>query len=447
MPKTALTPSRRRTSRLALAGAATASVAVTIALAGTLPAAHADTENPLAPALDFNSFVENETVLASTESEGGIATGGNLAVAGSYNVNIHDASTFTAPGDAVPSALVVGGRIDFTQFPGSWVVQVHDYAKVGDLTGTDVRNTDINNASVNTHLVVDGSAYESVPRIELNRQQPLDSVGPTSPIDFAAAFTELRENASKLFWCNGHGVEMKDAQGTVVAKGGVAQNQQIRIELKADETNVLNVTGEDLDNMADLVFINKPTAKTPLLINVDTSGTGGEMDWDVKNQAGIGGTEAPYLLWNFRDTSRLRLTGATVEGSILAPDADYSDISSSNVEGQIIAENAHHGEIGENGGEIHSFPFAAKLRCGSDVNPSIDGSTGEPTTGDATTSDGDGSDGTSGHDGTSVAGGDGGNGLATTGLGVGAFVAAAGVLIASGTAALIAMRRRRTDPA
>ncbi|MFG3342442.1 collagen-binding domain-containing protein [Glycomyces sp. NPDC048151] len=440
MPHTTQQPNRQA-GRLALAGAATASVAVAIAVAGTMPAAQADVADPLAPALGFNSFVENETVLASTESEGGIATGGNLAVAGSYNVNIHDASTFTAPGDSVPSALVVGGQVDFTQFPGSHVVQVHDYMKVGDLTGVEARNTDFNSASVNTHLVVDGAAYESVPRIELNTQQPLDSVGPASPIDFAAAFTELRANAADLYACEGHEVEMKDNQGTVVPKGQVAQGQQIRIELATGQTNVLNVTGEDLNNMADLVFLNKPTADTPILINVDTSGTGGELDWDVKNQANAGGDTAPYMLWNFRDTTLLRLTGATVEGSILAPDADYFDDSSSNVEGQVIAKNAHHGNVGVNGGEIHHFPFDASFEC-IDVDPSIDGSTDAPTTDDATTSDGD--DGTTGYDGTTGAGGE---GLATTGQGVGGFVVAAAVLMGGGAAALIAMRRRRADAA
>jgi len=457
MPNATSRADRRRTG-LALAGAATACAAIAIATAGTFHSAQAATTyNPLAPALGFNSFVEDETVLASTESEGGIATGGNLVVSGSYNVNIHDASTFVAPGDSVPSALVVGGQVDFSQDPATSVVQVHDYVKVGDLTGAEVRNTDSNNASVNTHVVADGAGYDSTPRIELNLQQPLASVGPTSPIDFDAAFAELRSNAADLYGCDAIEVTMEDDQAQPVAKGEVAAGQQIRIALTPGFTNVLNVTGEDLNNMGDLVFLNQPDEQTPLLVNVDTSGTGGEMEWDVASQAGISGAQAPYIIWNFNDTTRLRLTGGdTVEGSILAPDADYSDISPTNVEGQIIAKNAHLGEVGENGGEIHDFPFAAMLECEEQVDPdrsSFTPPTGDPTTNGGVPSGGDGTTGPGGDDGDGGYSGDpdraggssDGDSLATTGSGLGAFVIGAASLVTVGAVAMFSARRRRTD--
>jgi choice-of-anchor A domain-containing protein len=435
----------RRTGSLTHAGAAAACAAIAIAAVGTFPEAHAATEyNPLEPALGFNAFVEDETLLSSTEPEGGIATGGNL-VLGTYNVNIHDASTFTAPGDTVPSSLVVGGRIDFSQSQAGSVVQVHDHVKVGDLTGTDVLYVDSNFASVNTRLVVAGADYNSTPRIELDLQQPLASVGSTSPIDFDAAFTELRANAADLYACEAHEVAMEDDQAQTIPKGGVAQGQQVRISLDEGFTNVLNVTGEDLNNMADMVFVDQPTADTPLLINVDTSGAGGEMGWDVKNQTAVSGNEAPYILWNFNDTTRLRLTGATVEGSILAPDADYSDISSSNVEGQIIATNVNLGEVGQSGGEIHNFPFAGTLTCEDDVEPASSEPTDAPTTWDSTTSGGGGgADETTGgwDDGSAESGGD---ALDTTGNGLGAFVIGAASLVTVGAVALFSSRRKRTD--
>jgi choice-of-anchor A domain-containing protein len=459
MPNATSTANLRRTGSLALAGAATACAAFAIAAAGSLQTALAATaEHPLAPALGFNSFVEDETVLASTESEGGIATGGNLVVSGAYNVNIHNASTFIAPGDSVPSALVVGGRVDFTQGPASSVVQVHDYVKVGDLTGAEVLNVDSNLASVSTRVVVAGTDYNSTPRIELNLQQPLASVGPTSPIDFDAAFAVLRSHAADLYACEAHEVEMEDDQSQPVAKGEVAAGQQIRISLLMGVTNVLNVTGEDLNNMGDLVFLTSPDDQTPLLINVDTSGTGGEMNWDVKSQAGIGGAEAPYIIWNFNDTARLRLTGGdTVQGSILAPDADYSDISPANVQGQIIVENAHLGEVGENGGEIHDFPFDAVLTCEDDVDPNTDGSTGA-TTDDSPSSPNSPGDGTGStditddtddaNDASSIGEYTGGEyeGLPITGSGLSAFVIGAGSLVTVGAVAMFSSaRRRRTD--
>lgn len=190
MPKSPSNPRYRlRAGRLAVLGAAGVVIAAAIATAGTAPVAQAVpvTVDPLAAALGFNAFVEGETILVSAESEGGIATGGNLVVSGSYNVNIHDASTFTAPGDSVPSALVVGGQVDFTQDPANSVVQVHDYLKVGDLTGADALNTDSNNASVNTRLVVDGSDYNSTPRIPTT---------PISPPPTSKARSSRRTRAS-----------------------------------------------------------------------------------------------------------------------------------------------------------------------------------------------------------------------------------------------------------
>lgn len=460
----------RRARRLSLAGAATltaaaAATAIAFNAAGTAPTAQAATVtyDPLAPALDFNSFVENETSLVSTESEGPVATGGNLVVKGSYNVNIHEAGTFIAPGDAEQSGLVVGGRVDWTQDPATSVVQVHNYVKIGDLTGSDALNTDSNNASVNTHVVADGAGYNSTPRIELDTQEPLSSVE-SSPIDFAAAFAQLRANASDLYACDAHEVEMKNDRMTVIPKGEVQPGTQIRITLEPGVTNVLNVTGEDLNNMTELVFANQPTADTPLLINVDTSGTGGEMDWFVKNQPGAGGGNgAPYMLWNFNDTSRLTLTGGdTVEGSILAPDADYTDLSASNVEGQIIAKNAVHGDIGFSGGEIHQFPFAAELACEDDVPPSTNATTDAPTTdtpsSDAPTSDGPTSGGPTTGDATSDTGspsggtdsttsGGGFSPLATTGSSLGpiAFGAAALILLGTGAVVAASMRRKRME--
>ncbi|WP_335988993.1 choice-of-anchor A family protein [Glycomyces sp. MUSA5-2] len=449
----------RRARRLSLAGAATltaaaAATAIAFNAAGTAPTAQAATiaYDPLAPALDFNSFVENETTLVSTESEGPVATGGNLVVKGSYNVNIHEAGTFIAPGDAEQSGLVVGGRVDWTQDPATSVVQVHNYVKIGDLTGSDALNTDSNGASVNTHVVADGAGYNSTPRLELDTQEPLASVE-SSPIDFDAAFSQLRANARGLYACEAHEVEMHTPDGTAVAKGDVASGDQIRITLVDGVTNVLNVTGEDLNDMSELDFQNQPTATMPLLINVDTSGTGGELDWEVPNQAGAGGGNgASYILWNFNDTSRLTLTGGdTVEGSILAPDADYTDLSASNVEGQIIAKNAVHGDIGFSGGEIHHFPFAAELACEDDIispdatteTPSTDGPTSDaPTSGGPTDDTGSPSGGT---DSTTTDGGF--SPLATTGSSLGpiAFGAAALILLGTGAVVAASMRRKRRE--
>lgn len=464
----------RRARRLLITGAAACATAAAVGLTaigpGPVAQAAAVTYDPLAKALGFNTFVENETVLASTEAEGPMATGGDLVIQGSYNVDLHSEATFTVPGDARPTALVAGGRIDFGQDPGASVVRVigGGFVKVGDLTGTRVRNTDPNGASVNTRLVAAGAGYDSTPRIELTLQEPSESVGPASPIDFADAFADFRADAADLFACDAHRVAMTDERSTVVPKGEVAPGQRIWITLTEGVTNVLEVTGEDLNDMADLTFTNRPSADTPLLINVDTSGTGGELDWQVRTQAGIGGAHAPYLLWNFADTTRLTIaSGDSVEGSILAPDADFTDLSPTNVEGQIVAENASFGAIGANGGEVHYFPFAATLECETDAptattwdpstgsespsgdtgSPSDDSSPSDASEDPSSDSPSDGSSRSDAWSGPDYRGGEGpvgpGGILTTTGNSLRPLVIAAAALLAVGAGALLLASRRR----
>ncbi|GAA2139734.1 choice-of-anchor A family protein [Glycomyces algeriensis] len=433
---------------MAVLGAAGVVAVAALATAATAPTAQAATVtiDPLESALGYNAFIEGDTTLTSHESEGPIATGGNLTIGGTYNVAIHTTGTFIDGDDAQPSALVVGGRLKYGQNPsiGNILRVLNEgYVKIGDLTGTSVLNTDTNNASVNTRLVAAGAAYDSTPRAELTVQQPIDSVGPTSPIDFDTAFADFRSKASQLAECE-NTVTMRDPSGLAVAKGEVAPGQQIRISLESGTTNVLDLTGEDLNNMANLTFLDQPSADTPLLINVDTSGTGGELDWDVATQAGISGTQAPYILWDWAGTTELNtVSGDTVEGTVYAPDAVFSDTSPANIEGQIIAKQATLGDLGEEGGEIHQFPFAAELSCETDVTPSPSPSRSHdnvtwsphPSDADGTT----GSDGSDGSDGSNGAG----DGLATTGGDARAFMITAASLVAVGAVALIAAGRRR----
>lgn len=44
--------------------------------------------------------------------------------------------------------------------------------------------------------------------------------------------------------------------GSPIAQGEVAPGQQVFITLTEGRTNVLEVTGEDSNNMADLTFVN-----------------------------------------------------------------------------------------------------------------------------------------------------------------------------------------------
>ena len=97
--------------------AATASLsAIAAAMLVMLPADPAAAVSPAAPtaaALGFNVFVEGNATLTSNESEGPVALGGDLTIGGNYQVGGMSSGTFIAPGDSVPSALVIGGAVNF----------------------------------------------------------------------------------------------------------------------------------------------------------------------------------------------------------------------------------------------------------------------------------------------------------------------------------------------
>ncbi|MDT0268679.1 choice-of-anchor A family protein [Streptomyces sp. DSM 44915] len=355
-----------------------------VVLGATLPLAFASPAsaqgfqgNPLEGNEGFGVIVEEDAQLGSTESEGPVAVGGDLSFGAGYNVALNTPGTFVAPGDTNPTALLVGGQVDFAASDPNGVLRVLNdgYVKIGDLTGADVLNEDNNGASVNTQVVEEGAPYNSVPRIELTTQQPLASVGPQPGlIDFADVFATYRERAQQIAECPAN-VTLDDGNLTLLE----------------GQTNVLHLTGEELNDLGEITFQNQPSASTPLVIVVDTTATGGVFEWDVPNLAGIGGAQAPYILWDFPDATDITIvSGDTLEGTIFAPSALLTDLDASNIEGDIVVRSLVAGPIEDsvNAGEIHYFPFDAEIECG-DVEPDegeirvekTDAESGEPLSG------------------------------------------------------------------
>ena len=61
----------------------------------------------------------------------------------------------------------------------------------------------------------------------------------------------------------------------------------------------MNLTAAELANLSELTFTNQPSASTPILINV----TGGTFTGQIPNLAGVSGSQAPYMMWNFPTAS------------------------------------------------------------------------------------------------------------------------------------------------
>ncbi|MFE5829267.1 collagen-binding domain-containing protein [Streptomyces sp. NPDC056488] len=323
--------------------------------------------NPVDGNEGFGAFIQNDALLGSTESEGPVAVGGNLAFGQGYNVALRTPGNYTPAGDARPAALLVGGRVLWDQSAPGGILRVlsDGYVKIGDTANATVRTTDSNGASVSTRVVPAGRPYDTTPRIELTARQPQNSVTAPGLIDFDAAFTAFRDRSDTMATC-AQNVVLTDANGTPLAQPGIAPGTQAYVTLAPGTTNVLHVTGADLSNLASITFRNQPTATTPLVVDVDTTATGGTFDWHTPNTPGISGNQAPYVLWNFADATSITMTGGdSLEGTIYAPRARLEDDNPTNIEGDIIAREFAAGTTGagSTAGEIHHFPFAANVSC------------------------------------------------------------------------------------
>ncbi|MEU4470972.1 choice-of-anchor A family protein [Micromonospora sp. NPDC023888] len=329
--------------------------------------------DPVAGTQGFLVVTAGDARLLGAENEGTVAVGGNLSF-GNYQVATNNAGSFVVPPDAAPTALLVGGRVDFAaSVPGSRLqVLQNGYVKIGDLTGTFVRDTDNNAAAVNTR-VLPADNYEATPRVELVTRQPVASVGPSSPLDFVSAFEGFRATATSLSTCQGN-VVLTTPEGAPLPRP-VPPGSNAVVNLAPGVTNVLNLSASDLANISVLTFADQPSADTPLLVNVDTSDVADAFVWRVPNFAGIGGEQARSILFNFSTATSITLTddSATLEGTIYAPNAALNAATNSNIEGSVISRTLTH-----DGGEIHDFPFSTLLNC-SQPTPTPTSTTPTPT--------------------------------------------------------------------
>ncbi|RST26021.1 collagen-binding domain-containing protein [Chryseobacterium lacus] len=313
-------------------------------------------QNPVSPALGFNVFVENNLELKSNESEGPVAAGGNLTIAGNYQVAIHNAGNFLVGGQTI--GLLIGGKL---VFQGNGDLKLNKgYVKIGDLTSAKVWYKDNNNANANIRITKNNGGYDNTPRISLQNNAPF--FGNVSPqnnpvnegnlIDFAAAFTQMRAASLDLSQCT-HNAQLSNPNGNPVDIANLPN--QIKITLQ-NGINYLNIKGTDLNSVSEITFVNQPNANRILVINVNAAGS---FNWKVWNQPGFGGkANCPYVIYNFYNATEIKMVnGDTVEGTIFAPFADVDKNGhSSNIEGQLIAKS-----FKQNAGEMHYANFSASL--------------------------------------------------------------------------------------
>ncbi|NUT50520.1 MAG: choice-of-anchor A family protein [Saccharothrix sp.] len=306
------------------------------------------------PSHGFLVLVEGDARLYENETEGAVAVGGDV-VFRVYNTGLNYPGTYVLPGDALPTSMVMGGRPVFEESgTGTLNTLNQSFVKIGDLSGASV----LPSGGV-TYVVPAGGDESTRPAVVVQSPQPADSVGGPSGFDFPALFSLYRQINADMAACPST-IQLMDGSGTAPWNG---TDPAATIGLQPGQ-NILNITPEQLDT---LDFINpapdslQPGPDAFLIINVVG---GGDMTFSPPTVSWQGNDPSRHVLWNFTTSGTVTIpsTANTVWGTVYAPNADVVDQSVENIEGAVVARTLVQGgpvagEPGNNGGEIHNAPF------------------------------------------------------------------------------------------
>ncbi|GIF75512.1 collagen-binding domain-containing protein [Asanoa siamensis] len=322
-----------------MAATAVGAVAAGASLWMLTPAAATGPVNPVEGGLGFLVLVEGDATLTATESEGPLAVGGDLTFGSAYRI----ASERNVRVGAGDSPLVIGGR-----------------ALIGAPPVVDAKVLD-----------ADGVIRAEDPPRALPGNKRKASLAAQDAIDFAGVFATFRERSERFGTCT-ETVTLRNSGGGELARPISTPDTKAYVSLTPNQTNVLNLTGAEFNNLSDLTFNTQPSAATPLLVNVDTAAA---YEWRTANFAGISDNQAPFILMNFPNATSLTQVGAdTAEGTIYAPKAAFTDVNTANNEGNLVVRRYTHGSAATNGGETHDLAFNTTLRCGAaDPMPAASG--------------------------------------------------------------------------
>ncbi len=334
--------------------------------------------NPATGSQGFGVFVQGNAALGATSTVGPVAMGGNLTVGSNFTVASQTAGTYTAPGDSVPTGLLVGGSINWSGSNSGGTVSVGSsaYVKVGNMTGSVIPN----NGNNPTHIVPTAGNYGSKPQVALATVQPPTSVSQSGLINFASAFSAFASQSADMASC-ANSLTLTNSNGTALSLP-LSANTNAYVTLTPGTQNVLNISAANLANISTLNFNNSPTSTMPLIINVNTSGVSNNFSWTPGNFNGVQSSGVPYMLWNFSTATQVTIGGSsTVPGTIYAPGATVNDNDQNGLNGGIIAAAYAQGGLGgsPNGGQVQNNPFAGTIQSCSTPQLTISLSAGTST--------------------------------------------------------------------
>ncbi|WP_452608620.1 collagen-binding domain-containing protein [Roseivirga echinicomitans] len=314
-------------------------------------------QNPTAPAMGFNVFVRNNVSFKNNETEGAVALGGDLSIDGSYQVSTNSIGSFKV--NNVPVTLVVGGKVNYNS-GNSLQVNQNGYVKIGNANGSKVWYKDQNGANSPIRITKDNN-YNSSPRLHLQANAQQLGVSATSNpvfesglIDFNAAFAQFEASALSMSQLTNN-ANLTNPNGQPISNTNLPN--QVKINLQ-NGLNVLNVTGTDLNKVSVFTFNNQPSASRILIVNVNHPGT---FNWNVYNTGGIGEHVSPYILYNFYNSTTVKIQGnGSVIGTVFAPFAFINKTSHNNIAGQVIGKS-----FTQLSGENHMFGFSGTITSGT----------------------------------------------------------------------------------
>ncbi|MEL6254022.1 MAG: collagen-binding domain-containing protein [Bacteroidota bacterium] len=295
----------------------------------------------------FNIFVSGDLVFGGGDVEGAVAVGNNLTLQNNIGqFAIHEAGSYKIGGASVSTALLVGNQV-FLNAGGLRLLSGGNIS-IGSNTGTQALSLENGNPS-NTRIVSASGSYSSTPNISLDHIQN-EAIYQSSPINFGSAFSNFEGRSTRVAALNAN-LNITNANGNPIDPDNIPTNSQVYINSLSDGENILNLTGINLNKITSITFREKPSASKYVIINIDSPGS---LNWINFGFAGVGSTEAQYILLNFSNSSVVNINnGRTVYATIFAPFADITKNNSNNIDGQLIGKSFTMTQ----GGEVHRMYF------------------------------------------------------------------------------------------
>ncbi|MBK1833834.1 choice-of-anchor A family protein [Roseibacillus ishigakijimensis] len=267
----------------------------------------------LSQAAPYNVFTFGDLTLTNVDSEGRVAVGGQANL-----TNFGIGSTFQGRAASAGDSLIVAGNLNYR--------------------GGEVH---YGNAYYGGNLI----SAPAIPNGTLNQGNPLD---------FASAQSHLTR--SSTYWSG------------LTANGATNDNYGgINLIGTDPDLNIFEVSGQMLSS-AWGVTIDAPAGST-VLVNVngaDNQFKNLGISFSDINGDNTGTTNREHVLYNFFESSTLRIESISVQGSLLAPHADVA-FNNGNLEGNLIANTV------TGTGEAHDYLFEGTLPEETPVLPPISG--------------------------------------------------------------------------